>query len=106
MSIDQYAMHLARNHGCFSPSVLTPLVYVVLGLVPISVTVGVFFYMAYSALSGVQLLERVMLLVTPPKHHPNVLYVRKVTNKHVCAILNLVCCAIIPIGLFINSLWL
>ncbi len=61
-------------------AVLTPLAYMVLDLVPISVTLGVLFYLSYASLNGVQLVKRVLLLFTPPKHHPNVHYVRKVRN--------------------------
>ncbi len=64
-------------------AVLTPLAYMVLDLVPISVTLGVLFYLSYASLNGVQLVKRVLLLFTPPKHHPNVHYIRKVRETFV-----------------------
>ena len=62
---------------------LTPLAYVVLEHIPIAVVLGVFFYLTYSSLSGVQLTKRIKLLFTPPKHHPDVYYVRKVCKTDV-----------------------
>lgn len=63
------------------PSVLTPLAYILLRIIPISVVLGVFFYLAYSSLSSVQLTKRIKLLFTPPKHHPDIFYVRKVGKE-------------------------
>ena len=71
-------------HFTLPPSlspVLTPLAYSVLRLIPISVVLGVFFYLTYSSLSGVQLTTRIKLLFTPPKHHPDVFYTRKVGQR-------------------------
>ncbi|CAG9138077.1 unnamed protein product [Plutella xylostella] len=50
----------------------------VLRLVPLSVLFGVFLYMGISALAGIQLWERTILMLKPPKHHPPVVYVRRV----------------------------
>ncbi|CAI8027990.1 Anion exchange protein 3 [Geodia barretti] len=57
---------------------LTPLAYKGLRLIPIPVALGVFLYLTYSSLSGVQLTKRIQLLFTPPKHHPDLFYIRKV----------------------------
>jgi anion exchange protein len=57
---------------------LTPLAYKGLRLIPIPVVLGVFLYLTYSSLSGVQLTKRIKLLFIPPKHHPDIFYVRKV----------------------------
>lgn len=45
----------------------------VLRLVPLSVLFGVFLYMGISALAGIQLWERTILMLKPPKHHPPVI---------------------------------
>ena len=45
-----------------------------------SVVIGVFFYLAYASINGVQLKKRIQLLFTPTKHHPDVSYVRKVRH--------------------------
>ena len=58
--------------------VLTPLAYKVLAWVPYFVALGVFPYLSYASLKGVQLTSRIKLLFVPPKHHPDVHYVRKV----------------------------
>lgn len=50
-----------------------------LRLVPMAVLFGVFLYMGISALGGIQLWERAVLLLKPVKHHPQVPYVRRVS---------------------------
>ena len=70
--------YLSLTHSLSLSAVLTPLAYRGLRLIPIPVVLGVFFYLAYSSLSGVQLTKRIKLLFTPPKHHPDVYYIRKV----------------------------
>lgn len=57
---------------------LAVLLGAVLNLVPKAVLLGVFLYMGISATAGIQLLERVVLMLMPVKHHPNVAYVKKV----------------------------
>ncbi|KAG6446987.1 anion exchange protein 3 isoform X1 [Manduca sexta] len=49
-----------------------------LRLVPMAVLFGVFLYMGISALGGIQLWDRCILLLKPVKHHPQVPYVRRV----------------------------
>lgn len=51
---------------------------VVLRQVAIAVLFGVFLYMGVASLNGIQFWERIRLLFTPVKHHPDVGYVRKV----------------------------
>lgn len=53
-----------------------------LRLVPMAVLFGVFLYMGISALGGIQMWDRCILLLKPVKHHPQVPYVRRVS---VCA---------------------
>ena len=60
------------------PTVLTPLAYAILEHIPIPVVLGVFVYLAYSSLSHLQVTKRIKLLFVPPKHHPDLYYIRKV----------------------------
>uniref|UniRef100_A0A8C5CD64 Anion exchange protein n=1 Tax=Gadus morhua TaxID=8049 RepID=A0A8C5CD64_GADMO len=50
----------------------------VLRLIPLAVLFGIFLYMGVTSLTGIQLYERITLMVTPAKHHPDHLYVTKV----------------------------
>lgn len=47
--------------------------------IPLAVLFGIFLYMGVMSLSGIQLTERMMLLLMPPKYHPDHTYVRKVS---------------------------
>lgn len=51
----------------------------VLRMIPIAVLFGIFLYMGVMSLNGIQLTERMMLLLMPPKYHPDHTYVRKVS---------------------------
>lgn len=46
--------------------------------IPIAVLFGIFLYMGVMSLNGIQLTERILLLLMPPKYHPDHTYVRKV----------------------------
>lgn len=52
----------------------------VLRLIPLAVLFGIFLYMGITSLTGIQLYERITLMVTPAKHHPDHIYVTKVTQ--------------------------
>ena len=52
----------------------------VLRLIPLAVLFGIFLYMGVTSLTGITLYERITLMVTPAKHHPDHLYVTKVTT--------------------------
>jgi len=53
----------------------------VLQYIPTAVLFGVFLYMGVASLSGIQLWQRMILLITPTKHHPvDVGYVRYVST--------------------------
>lgn len=47
--------------------------------IPIAVLFGIFLYMGVMSLNGIQLTERMLLLLMPPKYHPDHTYVRKVS---------------------------
>lgn len=53
----------------------------VLRLIPLAVLFGIFLYMGVTSLTGIQLYERITLMVTPAKHHPDHIYVTKVTRR-------------------------
>uniref|UniRef100_UPI003AAC8D44 anion exchange protein 2-like n=1 Tax=Centroberyx gerrardi TaxID=166262 RepID=UPI003AAC8D44 len=49
----------------------------VLRQIPLAVLFGIFLYMGVMSLNGIQLTERLLLLLMPPKYHPDHTYVRK-----------------------------
>lgn len=58
--------------------IFTPFASVVLEVIPISVVLGVFWYLAFVSIIGVQLWKRIKLFLILPKRHPDVIYVKKV----------------------------
>ena len=52
----------------------------VLSLVPFAVLYGVFLYMGASGIGGIQMFDRLFLLLVPVKHHPSVGYARRVSS--------------------------
>ncbi|XP_076829775.1 anion exchange protein 2a isoform X1 [Brachyhypopomus gauderio] len=69
----------------------------VLRQIPIAVLFGIFLYMGVMSLNGIQLTERMLLLLMPPKYHPDHTYVRKVRTlrMHLFTVLQLVCLAVL-----------
>ncbi|XP_053323384.1 anion exchange protein 2 isoform X2 [Spea bombifrons] len=65
--------------------------------IPLAVLFGIFLYMGVTSLNGIQFYERIQLLLKPPKHHPDVIYVKKVRTlrMHLFTALQLVCLAIL-----------
>uniref|UniRef100_A0A4W5NGP6 Anion exchange protein n=1 Tax=Hucho hucho TaxID=62062 RepID=A0A4W5NGP6_9TELE len=63
--------------------------------IPIAVLFGIFLYMGVMSLNGIQFTERLMLLLMPPKYHPDHTYVRKVKTlrMHLYTLIQLVCLA-------------
>lgn len=51
----------------------------VLRQIPLAVLFGIFLYMGVMSLNGIQLTERLVLLLMPSKHHPNYSYTRQVS---------------------------
>ncbi|NXH14281.1 B3A2 protein, partial [Bucco capensis] len=49
--------------------------------IPLAVLFGIFLYMGVTSLNGIQFYERLQLLLMPPKHHPDVTYVKKVRGN-------------------------
>lgn len=56
----------------------------VLRQIPLAVLFGIFLYMGVMSLNGIQLTERLILLLMPPKYHPDHNYVRKVSYYQRC----------------------
>ncbi|XP_012994639.3 anion exchange protein 3 isoform X2 [Esox lucius] len=50
----------------------------VLRNIPLAVLFGIFLYMGITSITGIQLYERITLMFTPAKHHPDHTYVTKV----------------------------
>lgn len=69
----------------------------VLSLIPLAVLFGIFLYMGVMSLNGIQLSERMKLLLMPTKYHPDEIYVRKVRTlrMHLFTGLQLLCLAIL-----------
>ncbi|KAL1006893.1 hypothetical protein UPYG_G00078580 [Umbra pygmaea] len=63
--------------------------------IPIAVLFGIFLYMGVMSLNGIQFTERLMLLLMPPKYHPDHTYVCKVKTlrMHLYTLIQLVCLA-------------
>ncbi|OCT73621.1 anion exchange protein 2 [Xenopus laevis] len=69
----------------------------VLRQIPLAVLFGIFLYMGVTSLNGIQFYERLQLLLKPPKHHPDVMYIKKVRTlrMHLFTALQLVCLTIL-----------
>uniref|UniRef100_A0A6I8PIW4 Anion exchange protein n=2 Tax=Ornithorhynchus anatinus TaxID=9258 RepID=A0A6I8PIW4_ORNAN len=65
--------------------------------IPLAVLFGIFLYMGVTSLNGIQFYERLHLLLMPPKHHPDVTYVKKVRTlrMHLFTGLQLLCLALL-----------
>uniref|UniRef100_A0A8D3DCD3 Anion exchange protein n=1 Tax=Scophthalmus maximus TaxID=52904 RepID=A0A8D3DCD3_SCOMX len=65
--------------------------------IPLAVLFGIFLYMGVMSLNGIQLTERMMLLLMPPKYHPDHTYVRKVRTlrMHLFTCIQMVCLAVL-----------
>uniref|UniRef100_A0A8C5I1A6 Anion exchange protein n=1 Tax=Gouania willdenowi TaxID=441366 RepID=A0A8C5I1A6_GOUWI len=65
--------------------------------IPLAVLFGIFLYMGVMSLNGIQLTERIMLLLMPPKYHPDHTYVRKVRTlrMHLFTCIQVVCLVVL-----------
>lgn len=52
----------------------------ILSRIPLAVLFGIFLYMGVTSLSGIQLFDRILLLLKPAKYHPDVPFVKRVTG--------------------------
>ncbi|XP_063156705.1 band 3 anion transport protein [Candoia aspera] len=65
----------------------------ILKLIPLAVLFGIFLYMGVTSLSGIQLYDRILLMLKPPKYHPDVSYVTKVKSwrMHIFTLTQILC---------------
>uniref|UniRef100_A0A3P9L9R6 Solute carrier family 4 member 2a n=1 Tax=Oryzias latipes TaxID=8090 RepID=A0A3P9L9R6_ORYLA len=69
----------------------------VLRQIPLAVLFGIFLYMGVMSLNGIQLTERLILLLMPPKYHPDLNYVCKVRTlrMHLFTLVQLLCLSLL-----------
>lgn len=60
---------------------------------------GVFLYMGVTSLEGLQMIDRLLLFVTPVKYQPDYTYLRHVpiNRVHLFTIIQVVCCIVMYI---------
>uniref|UniRef100_A0AAQ4PLQ5 Anion exchange protein n=2 Tax=Gasterosteus aculeatus aculeatus TaxID=481459 RepID=A0AAQ4PLQ5_GASAC len=65
----------------------------ILKLIPISALFGIFLYMGVTSLNGIQLWDRMLLLIVPKKYHPDKPYATKVSTgrMHLYTAIQIVC---------------
>uniref|UniRef100_A0A672NL03 Anion exchange protein n=1 Tax=Sinocyclocheilus grahami TaxID=75366 RepID=A0A672NL03_SINGR len=69
----------------------------ILKMIPMTALFGIFLYMGITSLSGIQLWDRMRLLITPKKHHPPVPFVTRVPTMrmHLYTLIQVICLAIL-----------
>nr|XP_056719271.1 band 3 anion transport protein [Euleptes europaea] len=69
----------------------------ILKLIPLAVLFGIFLYMGVTSLSGIQLYDRILLMLKPPKYHPEEPFVRKVKTwrMHIFTLTQILCLAVL-----------
>ncbi|KAK7167437.1 hypothetical protein R3I94_001744 [Phoxinus phoxinus] len=69
----------------------------ILKMIPMTALFGIFLYMGITSLSGIQLWERMLLLIMPKKHHPPVPYVTRVptSRMHLYTLIQVMCLVIL-----------
>ncbi|XP_056672913.1 band 3 anion transport protein [Monodelphis domestica] len=69
----------------------------ILSKIPLAVLFGIFLYMGVTSLSGIQLFDRILLLLKPPKYHPDVPYVKRVKTwrMHVFTGIQVICLVVL-----------
>ncbi|XP_015277811.1 PREDICTED: anion exchange protein 4 isoform X2 [Gekko japonicus] len=69
----------------------------VLKFIPMPVLYGIFLYMGVSALSSIQLTDRLQLLLMPAKHQPDFIYLRHVPLRkvHLFTFIQILCLAVL-----------
>ncbi|XP_072299053.1 solute carrier family 4 member 1a (Diego blood group) [Eucyclogobius newberryi] len=68
-----------------------------LKMIPMTALFGIFLYMGITSLSGVQMWERILLLITPKKYHPSDPYATRVSTlrMHLFTLIQVLCLAIL-----------
>ncbi|XP_035799387.1 solute carrier family 4 member 1a (Diego blood group) [Amphiprion ocellaris] len=69
----------------------------ILKMIPMTALFGIFLYMGITSLSGIQMWDRMLLLITPKKYHPSDAYATKVNTlrMHMFTLIQLVCLAVL-----------
>ncbi|XP_050955053.1 LOW QUALITY PROTEIN: solute carrier family 4 member 1a (Diego blood group) [Labeo rohita] len=69
----------------------------ILKMIPMTALFGIFLYMGITSLSGIQLWDRMLLLITPKKHHPTVPFVTRVPTMrmHLYTLIQVICLVIL-----------
>lgn len=53
----------------------------ILKMIPMTALFGIFLYMGITSLSGIQMWDRMLLLITPKKYHPSDAYATRVRRQ-------------------------
>ncbi|XP_075701299.1 band 3 anion transport protein-like [Rhinoderma darwinii] len=77
----------------------------VLSLIPLAVLFGIFLYMGVTSLNGIQLYDRILLTLKPPKYHPTEPYVTRVKTwrMHVFTLLQVICLVALLVVMFSSA---
>ncbi|KAL0984465.1 hypothetical protein UPYG_G00141890 [Umbra pygmaea] len=69
----------------------------ILKLIPMTALFGIFLYMGITSLNGIQLWDRILLLLVPKKYHPNEPYATKVSTgrMHLYTAIQVVCLVVL-----------
>ncbi|KAL7377523.1 hypothetical protein ABVT39_000920 [Epinephelus coioides] len=69
----------------------------ILKMIPMTALFGIFLYMGITSLSGIQMWDRMLLLITPKKYHPPDAYATRVSTlrMHLFTLIQLVCLAVL-----------
>ncbi|XP_061761484.1 solute carrier family 4 member 1a (Diego blood group) isoform X2 [Nerophis ophidion] len=68
-----------------------------LKMIPMTALFGIFLYMGVTSLSGIQMWDRILLLITPKKYYPPDAYATRVSSMrmHLFTLIQLVCLAVL-----------
>ncbi|XP_061701113.1 solute carrier family 4 member 1a (Diego blood group) [Syngnathoides biaculeatus] len=68
-----------------------------LKMIPMTALFGIFLYMGVTSLNGIQMWDRMLLLITPKKYHPSDAYATRVSTMrmHLFTLIQLVCLAVL-----------
>ncbi|XP_045891539.1 solute carrier family 4 member 1a (Diego blood group) [Micropterus dolomieu] len=69
----------------------------ILKMIPMTALFGIFLYMGITSLSGIQMWDRMLLLITPKKYHPPDAYATRVKTlkMHLFTLIQIVCLAVL-----------
>ncbi|XP_048584752.1 sodium-driven chloride bicarbonate exchanger isoform X2 [Nematostella vectensis] len=76
---------------------LSVLMTPILKHIPMPVLYGLFLYMGFSALKGLQFFERLKIVFMPVKHQPDLMYLRliQITRVHLFTLIQVICLALL-----------